>query len=164
VSTEATFRRSPIKVGEGAPGFTLPAVTTDGGEVEFALADALARGRLLLIFYQDDGMPICTNALKAFAQEYDLLSGAGVDMAAINTNGIGSHQRFQERDRYPFPLISDFYGEVVRAYGFWDEQGRKSSRAVVIIERDATVVHVTPHFNPGNIVAYEDVFAALGLV
>jgi peroxiredoxin Q/BCP len=155
--------RGPVAVGEPAPPFTLPAVTTEGTQVEVSLAAALERGPVLLIFYQDDGMPVCTRELRAFAQEHAALEAAGVQVFGINTNGLGSHTRFQERDRFPFPLISDFHGEAVRAYGLWDVDERKSRRAVVVVGRDGRVAYVQPHFNPGNVNAIVDVFAALGL-
>jgi peroxiredoxin Q/BCP len=157
-------RAKPLAAGDVAPTFTLPAVTSDGEQIDFDLSAALEHGRVVLVFYQDDGMPVCTSELKAFAQEHELLTDAGVEVAGINTNGIGSHQRFQERDHFPFPLISDFHAEVVQAYGFWDVDERKSGRAVVAIEQDGRVGHVVPHFNPGNIAAFEEVFRALQLV
>ncbi len=156
--------RGPIRQGEVAPLFTLPAVDTDGNEHSLSLVELLPLGSVLLVFYQDDGMPICTSELKAFAQEHALLAEAGVQVFGINTNGLGSHARFQERDRFPFPLISDFYGEAVRAYGLWDADAGKSRRAIVLIGSDGLVRHVEPHFNPGNLAAFEEVFRALGLV
>lgn len=164
MSVDAPPRDEPIAPGARAPRFTLPAVNAEGEQFNYALSEALEQGRVVLVFYQDDGMPVCTSELKAFAQEHHLLTEAGVQVAGVNTNGIGSHQKFQERDRFPFPLISDFYGEVVKAYGFWDADEHKSARAVVIVGKDGLVSHVVPHFNPGNIAAFEEVFVALGLV
>lgn len=163
-ATSAPARSAPIAAGDPAPDFRLPAITTDGEQVDVTLGDALARGEVLLLFYQDDGMPICTSELKAFAQEDGTLREAGVQVLGMNTNGLGSHARFQERDRFPFPLLSDFHGEVVRAYGLWDEDARKSRRALVLVGGDGTVRYVEPHFNPGNLAAFEACFAALGLV
>ena len=162
-ATSSPPREEPIRAGDAAPEFLLPAITTDGEQIDVALAGALAEGDALLIFYQDDGMPICTSELKAFAQEHETLRGAGVQPFGVNTNGLGSHERFQERDRYPFPLLSDFFGDVVRAYGLWDEDARKSRRALVLIGSDGAVRYVEPHFNPGNLAAFEAFFAALGL-
>ncbi len=162
-ATTSPPRATPIAAGEPAPDFRLPAVTTEGEQIEVALAETLAEGDVLLLFYQDDGMPICTSELKAFAQEHETLREAGVVAFGVNTNGLGSHAHFQERDRYPFPLISDFYGEVVRAYGLWDEDARKSRRALVLVGRDRVVRYVEPHFNPGNLAAFEAFFAELGL-
>ncbi len=153
----------PIRAGERAPDFALPAIDADGHESQVMLSEATRNGRMLLVFYQDDGMPICTSELKAFAQEYDLLRAAGVQVFGINTNGLGSHTRFQERDRFPFPLISDFFAEVVKAFGFWDADERRCRRALVIVGAGGVVEYVQPHFNPGNVVGFEEVFRALGL-
>jgi peroxiredoxin Q/BCP len=156
-------REAPIEVGEPAPMFELPAITTSGEQFDAKLADFLTRGRTMLVFYQDDGMPICTSELKAFAQEMTLLSKANVQVLGMNTNGIGSHQKFQERDHFPFPLVSDFYGEAVKAYGMWDPDEGKSRRGVVVVGQDGLVDYVLPHFNPGSVVTFAEVFEALGL-
>lgn len=156
--------RDPVTPGEMAPDFELPAVPDGGEPYTVRLRDLLRQGRVLLVFYQDDGMPICTSELKAFAQEFATLKAAGVQVFGINTNGIGSHAKFQERDHFPFPLISDFYGEAVKAYGFWDPDERKSRRGVVVVGQDGRVEYVLPHFNPGSISAFEGVFRALGLL
>ncbi|MEX2081814.1 MAG: redoxin domain-containing protein [Dehalococcoidia bacterium] len=162
--TGVEARAEPVAAGDVAPDFTLPAIATDGEEHEVRLSDALKAGPVMLVFYQDDGMPICTSELKAFAQEHDLLRDASVQVFGINTNGTGSHQKFQERDRFPFSLISDFHGEAVKAYGMWDSDERKSRRGVVIVAQDGTVQFALPHFSPGNVSGFEDVFRALGLV
>lgn len=154
---------APLAPGDAAPAFTLPAITTCGTQIDVDLGKALANGPVLLVFYQDDGMPICTAELRAFAQEYDLLSGAGIQVFGINTNGLGSHQRFQERDHYPFPLISDFHGEAVKAYGMWDPQEGKSRRGVAAIGADGRLLYMLPHFNPGSVATFAGVFSALGL-
>ena len=162
-ATSAAPRTTPIATGEPAPDFVLPAVTTEGEQIELSFGKVLAEGDVLLLFYQDDGMPICTSELKAFAQEHETLREAGIQVFGMNTNGLGSHARFQERDHFPFALFSDFHGEVVRAYGLWDEDARKSRRALVLVGRDGAVRYVEPHFNPGNLSAFEAFFAALGL-
>lgn len=156
-------RDEPIGVGELAPLFDLPAVPDEGEQFQAKLADYIACGRTMLVFYQDDGMPICTRELHAFAQEYPLLREAGVQVLAVNTNGLGSHRKFQERDHYPFALISDFYGEAVKAYGMWDPDEGKSKRGVVVVGADGRVEYVLPHFNPGSVTTFAEIFAALGL-
>ena len=161
---QVTIRPEPLAVGDPAPDFSLPTIDTDGEQSTATLSELVTRGPVMLVFYQDDGMPICTSELKVFAQEHDLLKDAGVQLLGINTNGIGSHQKFQERDHFPFPLISDFYGEVVKPWGMWDPDEGKSKRGVVIVGEDGRVKYVQPHFNPGNVNALVEVFEALGLV
>jgi len=149
--------------GHKAPKFSLPAIQPNGTEIEVNLNETLQRTKVLLVFYQDDGMPICTNTLNAFAQEHELLKEAKVTVFGINTNGLGSHKRFQERDHFPFSLLSDFHGEVVRSFGLWNMDERKSYRSVVVIDQNSDVLHIESHFNPSNLSAYTAIFTALGL-
>lgn len=154
----------PIRRGEPAPDFTLAAVNDGGEPYDYHLLEMASSGPVLLVFYQDDGMPICTRELHIFAQEHETLRAAGAQVAGINTNGIGSHAKFHERDHFPFPLISDFFGDVTKAYGLWDANERKSRRALVLIGEDGIVRHIEPHFSPGNMNAVVELFEALGLV
>ena len=160
----APVRPAPVAPGDIAPAFELPAVSDGGEQLTVSVPGPLAGGPLLLLFYEDDGMPICTTELKAFAAEYALLAEAGIQVFGVNTNGLGSHAKFQERDHFPFALISDFHGDAVKAYGLWDADQGKSRRAVVVVGTDGRVQYVQPHFNPGNVNALVEVFAALGLV
>ena len=163
-ATDAPPRAAPIAAGERMPSFRLPGVTVAGERIEVTLEGALADGAALFLFYRDDGMPVCTRQLRAFAQEHGTLREAGVRAYGVNANGLGSHERFQERDRFPFPLLSDFHGEVTRACGLWDEDEGKARRALVLVGRDGAVRHAEPHFSPGNLAAFEALFAAIGLV
>ena len=156
-------RETPLENGEIVPDFSLPAVLDGGEQVAVHLYELTSTAPVMLVFYQDDGMPVCTRELQAFAQEYELLGAAGLQVFAINTNGLGAHERFHERDHYPFPLISDWYGECVKPYGMWDADERKSKRGVVVIGTDNRVRYVLPHFNPGSVSTFEGVFRALGL-
>lgn len=161
--TGTSMRATPVAAGETAPPFELPAVLDGGEQVTVAIPEALEDGPVLLVFYADDGMPLCTTQLKVFAQEYQLLRDAGVQVFGINTNGLGSHAMFHARDHYPFPLISDFYGDAVKAYGFWNDAEQKSFRAAVVIGTDGKVKYVEQWFNPRNVNAVVNVFQALGL-
>jgi peroxiredoxin Q/BCP len=154
----------PLSVGDPAPPFHLPAVVDGAAQIWVTVPADLARGPILLVFYQDDGMPICTRELKVIAQEHATLQAAGIQVFGINTNGLGSHAKFHERDHFPFPLISDFHGEAVRSYGFWDAGERRSRRGMVVLAEDGTVAYIQPHFNPGNVNAIVGLFEALGLV
>ncbi len=45
----------------------------------------------------------------------------------------------------------------------WDHDEEKSRRGVVIIGQDGRVAYSLPHFNPGSVSTFEEIFRALGL-
>ncbi len=61
----------------------------------------------------------------------------------------------------PFPLASDERLEAAGAYGVVDETGRRSRRAVSVIDREGEIAHVEPWFQPGNPSQCESIFRAL---
>ena len=65
--SEAAPRELPITVGDVAPMFDLTAVDTGGEQLKVRMPEVAEGGPVLLIFYQDDGMPICTRELTAIA-------------------------------------------------------------------------------------------------
>ena len=111
-------------------------IPDEGEQFDASLDDLIAKGPLLLIFYQDDGMPICTSELKAFAQEYPRLENGGVQVIAINSNGLGSHRKFQERDHYPFAWSAALAGGGIVG---GQALGKTSRDGTTVEERPVTV-------------------------
>ena len=148
----------PIE-GDKAPIFSLP--TTSG---EFRLEEALSSGRVVLAFYAEDNTPSCNQELTAFKEEYDTLKGLGAQVVGISADGLESHRDLEQRlDGLPFPLASDSGLEVTRLYGVLDDSGKRSNRAVFVIDTDGTVAHSIPWYQPGNVSQFLEVFEALGL-
>ena len=85
-------------------------------------------------------------------------------MLGLSVDTVQSHHTFCERlDGCPFPLLSDPDLEVARLYDVLGEDGRKSRRAIYIIDVEGTIVHKIPWYQPGNMGQYMEVFQALGL-
>ena len=61
--------KDPITLtkGEKAPNFSLPAINSDGTEIEIKLNEELVSKKVLLVFYQDDGMHILIIVVSAFS-------------------------------------------------------------------------------------------------
>lgn len=144
-------------VGSKAPDFT---VETDRGAVR--LSDLLADGKLVLAFYYEDLTPTCSTQVGSLKEGAEVFAERGARVLAISSDSVESHRLFAERlGGLPFPLGSDPDLEVARAYGVVDESGRRSRRAVFVIDRDGTVLLSMPHYNPANLSQYEEVFAVL---
>jgi peroxiredoxin Q/BCP len=147
------------EVGDQAPDFRLP--TMDG---EIKLSELTARGKVLLAFYYEDATPSCSNELSMLKDDYEVVRELGAEVAAISADSIDSHRAFSERlGSVPFALASDEKLEAARAFDVVDDSGKRSRRAVFVIEQGGRIAHVTRWFQPGNPGQYEAIFRALGL-
>ena len=146
-------------VGDAAPDFELP--STQG---QLRLSDITARQKVVLAFYSEDRTPLCGSQLSIFKEDYDLVRDLKAEVIAISVDPMDSHVDFAERlEGLPFPLVSDERREAARAYGVLDEDGKRSARAVFVIDKGGEILHAEPWFQPGNPAQYEEIFAALGL-
>ena len=144
--------------GALAPDFKLP--STQGA---LRLSDLTAGGKVVLAFYQEDNTPLCASALSVLKEDYDLVRQLHAEVVAVSADGLETHEEFARRlGGLPFPLVSDRHLEAARAYGVLDDRGRRSRRAVFIIDKGGAVLHVVPWFQPGNPIQYEEIFTALG--
>lgn len=145
-------------VGDHAPDFTMP--TTEG---RLRLDDLLAGGKLLLAFYTEDNTPLCANEVAMLRDDFAIIQELGAHVLAVSADSLESHRDFTDRiGGVPFPLGSDTALEVSRAYGVVDDAGKRSRRAMFVIDNDGRVLHAEPWFQPGNPTQYEGVFRALG--
>ena len=146
------------QVGAPAPDFTLE--TTEG---PLRLSD-LRGSKVVLIFYQEDATPTCTTQLTAFIEDRELLEELGARVVAVSADDLDAHRRFLERLGQPLlPLASDTSLEVARMYGVLDDTGKRSGRAVFVLDEDGGVVDAISPYNPANLKLYARVFRALGL-
>ena len=146
------------EVGDEAPDFSLP--STAG---ELRLRELAAGKKVLLAFYTEDNTPLCASEVSVLKEDYEIVRQLGAAVVAVSADSLESHREFSQRlGGLPFPLASDERLEAARAYGVVDETGKRSRRAVFVIDRGGKVVHVVPWFQPGNPSQYEDIFSALG--
>jgi len=147
------------EVGDRAPDFTL--TTTDG---EIKLSELTARGKVLLAFYYEDSTPLCSNEISMLKDDYEVVRDLGAEVIAVSADSIDSHRAFAERlGGVPFALASDVKLDAARALDVVDDSGKRSRRAVLVIEQGGRIAHIERWFQPGNSGQYEAVFRALGL-
>jgi peroxiredoxin Q/BCP len=145
-------------VGDAAPDFELP--STHG---TLRLKDLTAAKKVLLAFYTEDSTPLCSSEVSVLKEDYELVRQLQTEVVAVSTDSLDSHQEFADAlGGVPFPLVSDENLEAASAYGVLDDAGKRSRRAVFVIDKGGTILHVVPSFQPGNPSQYEDIFVALG--
>ena len=147
------------EVGDQAPDISLPA-----SEGEIKLSDLTSRGKVLLAFYYEDATPLCSNEISMLKDDYEVIRELGAEVVAVSADSVDSHRAFAERlGRVPFALASDVTLEAAKAFDVVDDSGKRSSRAVFVIEQGGRIAHVERWLQPGNPGQYEAVFRALGL-
>ena len=145
--------------GEQAPDVTL--TTTEG---DISLRDLTERSKVVLAFYFEDATPLCSNEVSMLKDDYDVVRELGGEVIAVSADSLGSHAAFAERlGGVPFPLASDERLEAAKAFDAVDDGGKRSRRAVFVIDRGGKILYSEPWFQPGNPGQYEAIFRALGL-
>ena len=147
-----------LSVGDEAPDFELP--STHG---PLRLRDITDKKKVILAFYTEDNTPLCAGEVSVLKEDYELVQHLQAEVVAVSADGLQTHRDFAERlGGVPFPLVSDENVEAARAYGVLDDAGKRSRRAVFVIDKGGKILHVVPQFQPGNPGQYEAIFVALG--
>jgi len=100
-----------------APGFTLQA--DDGREV--SLSDYLGM-KVVLYFYPKDGTPGCTREAIEFREIFEKFEKEGANILGVSKDSVQSHQKFKQKHKLPFTLLSDPEGKVLDLYGVWKKK------------------------------------------
>jgi len=150
-----------LKEGEKAPDFTGPA--NGGGKV--SLADFKGKN-VVLYFYPKDDTPGCTKEACAFRDGFAAFKKKGAVVLGVSVDSAKSHDKFAEKFKLPFALVSDEAKKIVQAYGVWGEKsfmGRKylgTHRVTFLIGPDGRIKKIWPKVKPEE--HAEEVLASLG--
>lgn len=129
-----------VTEGKAAPAFTL----ADAEGKKVALKDFVGKD-VILYFYPKDDTPGCTKEACGFRDAWDELRTRGVVVLGVSADGAASHQKFAQKYRLPFTLLSDPDRSVMEKYGAYGEKvmyGKKTKgviRSTVWIGPDGRV-------------------------
>lgn len=148
-----------IDVGDKAPDFNLLA---DGGD-RIKLS-GLKGKKVILYFYPKDDTPGCTTEACGFRDNLPKFNKIDAEIIGISRDSVASHDKFKNKHRLPFRLVSDEDGKVCNAYGTWIEKsmyGRKYmgiDRATFLIDGKGVIRNIWRKVKvPGHV---EEVLAA----
>jgi peroxiredoxin Q/BCP len=126
-----------VKVGERAPGFTLP--DANGAEVTLA---GLRGKPVVLYFYPKDDTPGCTKEACSFRDAYEDFRDAGAEVIGVSSDSSESHKKFAARYKLPFTLLADHGGQLRKRYGIPATLGLLPGRVTFVIDAGGVVRHV----------------------
>jgi peroxiredoxin len=110
VSTTANVGRTP-QVGERAPDFTLP----DTDFKPRSLKEFQGQ-KVVLAFFVGAFTNTCTKEMCAFRDSMSSLIDLKAQVVGISVNDPFSNKAFAEKNRLPFPVLSDVNREVIKLY------------------------------------------------
>lgn len=129
-----------IPIGQKVANFSVPAT----GDKTVSLQD-YSGSLLVLYFYPRDNTPGCTQEGRDFRALYRKFRNAGAEVLGVSRDSIGSHEKFRERQRLPFDLLSDADESLCRAFDVIREKnmyGRKVlgvERSTFLIDRNGVL-------------------------
>jgi peroxiredoxin len=115
----------PLGVGAHAPDFKL----SDAEGNQHALAQYLARGPVLLLFFRGGWCPYCTLTLRAYEELAPEFRQAGGAVLALSPQKASRAAVVQESNCISFPILVDCKNRVATEYGVLG-QARPMTRQV----------------------------------
>jgi len=151
-----------IKVGDKAPGFTLP----DTDLKPRSLKDFLGR-KVVLAFFVGAFTSVCTKEMCAFRDSMARLIDLKAQVIGISVNDPFSNQAFAEKNRLPFPILSDYNRQVIKTYGvetpdFAGLNGYTvAKRSIFIVDKNGAVRYVWTTEDPTIEPNYKEIESVL---
>ena len=91
-----------VKENSKAPNFKLSSSNNKDFEINKSLNQYL-----VIYFYPRDNTPGCTNEAKDFSKLYEKFKKLNCEIVGISKDNIESHNKFINKFKIPFQLLSD---------------------------------------------------------
>ncbi len=126
------------EVGQAAPNFV--GITDDDSELEL---NTLKGNIVVLYFYPKAYTPGCTKEACSFRDNMIRLTGIGVKVVGVSTDGVRRQAGFKAKHELSFPLIADADKKIVELYDVKGIAGI-AKRVTFLIDREGVIQFVWP--------------------
>lgn len=143
-----------LAVGAPAPQFTTQA-SIGGREFTFSLADALAKGPVVLYFYPAAFTPGCTVEAHDFAEATEQFAALGATVIGVSHDDIAKLDRFSVSEcRSKFAVAADPDETIIKSYdAVLPIKPEYADRTSYVIAPDHTILMAYTNLNPDEHVA-----------
>jgi thioredoxin-dependent peroxiredoxin len=138
-----------LSVGMKAPDFSLP---DEIGQIH-QLSDLIGKW-VIIYFYPKDDTPGCTTEACSFRDSWGIFQKQGIMVLGISKDSISSHQKFHDKYKLPFPILSDTTHKSLSDYSAWGEKkfmGKTiigTKRMTYIINPQGNIAKIYSNVNP----------------
>jgi len=131
--------KTPLKVGDLAPDFTLP--STSGQAVK--LSDFRGKKIVVLAFFPAAFTGGCTKEMQAYQFNLQNFENSETQVFGVSTDNTPSQKRFAEDLKVTFPMLSDFAArQVSKNYGVLIEDRGVASRTTFVVDKEGRIQHI----------------------
>jgi len=99
--------------GDKIPDFT----ATDTNGNEFNSNDYVGKTALVIYFYPKNNTQVCNEQACSFRDNYEVFKTLGAEVIGISSDSVASHQKFAEKFKLPFILLSDNNKKLRKLFG-----------------------------------------------
>ncbi len=135
--------RTTLKVGDKAPGFTLPSIS---GE-PVSLSAYAGKKNVVISFVPAAWTPVCSNQWPGYIVAKNMIEKNDAVLIGISVDNIPSLYAWtSEMGGVWFPVLSDFWphGQTAQKYGVLRSSGT-SERAIFIIDKRGRIRYIDVH-------------------
>ena len=134
-----------VQVGDPVPDFTLPTQTGETVNIH----NLIGKSAIVLYFFPKDDSPGCTTEACSFRDSYEVFKDAGAEVIGVSSDSVETHQKFAQKNRLPFTLLSDKGGLVRKLFGVPATFGLIPGRVTYIIDKKGIVRNIfSSQFTP----------------
>jgi peroxiredoxin len=121
-----------LEVGQEAPDFALK---DEHGQLT-RLSDLRGEKNVAVVFYPFAFSGICTGELCEIRDNLTAFETDNVQVLAVSCDPVFSLRAWSEAEKYPFPLLSDFWphGAVAQQYGVFNETTGSAVRGTFLVD------------------------------
>ena len=138
-----TDSRLKVKLGEKAPGFTLPSVSRE----KVSLEDYYGKKNVVLSFVPAAWTPVCSDQWPGYNIVKDLFDAHDAVLLGITVDNIPTLFSWtNQMGKLWFPVLSDFWphGQTADKYGILRTDGT-SERALIVIDKKGVIRYIDVH-------------------
>lgn len=138
-----------LDIGEAAPRFTANAAVA-GKTFRYSLADALAKGPVVVYFFPAADSADCSIEAHAFAEAIDQFTALGATVIGVSADDIGTLTKFSVRAcNGKFPVASDESKSVIRSFdALMQTRPDFANRLSYVIASDGRIAYFYQNLNP----------------
>ena len=131
-----------LKVGDKVPEFT----AKDQHGNLFNSGDVIGKKGVVLYFYPKDDTPGCTAQACSFRDQYEDFLSLNTEVIGVSGDNEKSHQKFAQKYRLPFTLLSDSKKELRKLFGVpTNLLGLLPGRVTYVIDQNGIIKMIFDH-------------------